>query len=169
MSGIWGCLFGGEEQNKDAWDSYINYFGRSGMNDKESVDGMIEEENLHPEMKKAMESYGKNIGEEEVKSKRKEFDPRSPGRPSGIEATEAVLKAKYSAPVQLQLEAARYAYHAIRKSWLKGLVRGQTITEAQGEEAYLEAMRNYDGIIANAVSGNSREANNAEMEKGWND
>ena len=71
--------------------------------------------------------------------------------------------------LRYQLDAARYAFHAIRKHRFKEMVRRGELPEATAKMMYYKAMINYDGIIANAVSGNSREANNAEMNKGWKD
>jgi len=67
----------------------------------------------------------------------------------------------------LQLHAARYAFHAVVKHKYKVEMATFTLPDAEFEAKYRKAMENYDGIIANAVSGASHDANQAEMDKGF--
>ena len=73
----------------------------------------------------------------------------------------------------LQLEAARYAFHKVTKHKYQmavgryEIVSDEALTEQQAGEMYTRAMVNYDGVIANAASGNSREANNKDMAMGF--
>ena len=53
-----------------------------------------------------------------------------------------------------QIQAARYYVHKLITHKYGVLVQGGVISFEQGQEAYTEAMRNYDGVISDAVSGN---------------
>lgn len=65
-----------------------------------------------------------------------------------------------------QLAAARYVFHKVTvHKYALAAVRGEMSLEF-AQAHYDEAMRNYDGIVANAVSGHSEEANAAEVAKG---
>ena len=70
--------------------------------------------------------------------------------------------------LEYQLHAARYAFHAVVKRKYKELMAGGTAVDKElAAEMYRKAMENYDGIIANAVSGASHDANQREMDKGF--
>ena len=75
----------------------------------------------------------------------------------------------------LQLHAARYAFHAVVKAKYKiqlkvsqyENINNDPAARDKASELYRKAMENYDGIIANAVSGASHDANQREMDKGF--
>ena len=74
--------------------------------------------------------------------------------------------------LEYQLHAARYAFHAVVKHKYIDKFAMVPLDEhpkarAEAAEMYRKAMENYDGIIANAVSGASHDANQAEMDKGF--
>ena len=67
---------------------------------------------------------------------------------------------------RLQMEAARYAMHkhAVQR-YAEAIVR-DGMSEDEAHYHYDRLMQNYDGIVAEAVSGRSREAMAEEMTKG---
>ncbi len=66
-----------------------------------------------------------------------------------------------------QLHAARYTYHKqICKRYGDQVTSGQIPVE-QGRVMYVQAMANYDGIIASAVHGHLTEPDQADMDKGF--
>ena len=67
---------------------------------------------------------------------------------------------------KLQLDAARYTFHKVtRARYMEQIQRHGNIE--QSREMYRLAMANYDGIIKDAVSGASHEANMEDMKKGF--
>lgn len=66
-----------------------------------------------------------------------------------------------------QLHTARYAFHCVRRKVYGDAVMAQQITIEQAEQHYAAAMANYDQLIAEAGSGHIRDANEAEMAKGF--
>ncbi|MCR4282799.1 MAG: hypothetical protein NUV72_07205 [Bauldia sp.] len=65
-----------------------------------------------------------------------------------------------------QIRAARYVFHKVTAHrYALGVVRKE-MTLKQAKESYVEAMRNYDGIIGSAPLGYAAAANDAETAKG---
>lgn len=66
-----------------------------------------------------------------------------------------------------QVRAARYAQHKVRiKLYGDAVARGEMSVE-EASERYRFSMLNHDGIVANAVTGASEEANEADMVRGF--
>lgn len=63
-----------------------------------------------------------------------------------------------------QLVAARFAFHAVRKTNYRDAVERHELTDEQAGEKYRLAMENYDGIVAN---GGNVDAMLADMERGF--
>ena len=64
----------------------------------------------------------------------------------------------------MRLDAARYTFHKVTKArYMEQIQRHGNIEQAR--EMYRLAMANYDGIIKDAVSGASHDANMKDMEE----
>jgi hypothetical protein len=83
-------------------------------------------------------------------------------------------------PLKAQVSAARYAFHKVTlKRYGDAVTVGMVIVNPDGVEMIVKmppeqakmmydlAMENYDGIISNAVSGASAEANQESMDEGF--
>lgn len=66
----------------------------------------------------------------------------------------------------LRLSAARYAYHRLVCQRYAEAVRGGFMGIDEAMEHYGKAMRNYDGIVANAPFGHTEKGNQESMDKG---
>lgn len=66
-----------------------------------------------------------------------------------------------------QIRAARYAFHKVTVKRYADAVHLGQVSEEEAQHHYALAMLNYDGIIKNAASGASQEANEADMAKGF--
>lgn len=68
--------------------------------------------------------------------------------------------------INRQLRAARYVAHKLFVHKYASAVAGGHMSPDEAKAHYDEAMRNYDGIMSNALSGHSEAANAAEVAKG---
>ena len=65
-----------------------------------------------------------------------------------------------------QLLCARYTFHKVTQSKYKELVLAG-LPKEMAKEHYVRAMANYDSIVTGAIKGASCEANQADMDKGF--